>query len=226
MNTFASTIGSISSVKDIEALAGAQLVAVHNELTGLTVKKFADKKSGIARTIKAFQTWNSQQKAAGPQPEVVTPEEHRSYRPDSNRGKVIELASKAGGAKFGDLKQATKWDDAELKAALARIKGYNGLTVVVTGEGDETVVTVSGVLRTRKAFAFEPLKEQKPHKPNTKRAKVLEMLLSGATFVQIQEATKWDDRTAYEGIRLIHGYLGYGLVEGPDGVIKAYAKAG
>lgn len=226
MATFTSSIGTISSVAEIEAQQGTALVTIYNELTGEKIKKFSDKKTAIGRCVKAYNLWVAQQKQAGPLPKVVTPDEHRSYRPESNRGKVIELASKAGGAKFADLKKATKWDDAELKAAMARIKGYNGLTVSVEGEGDEAVVTISGVLRTRKPFAFEPLKEQKPHKPNTKRAKVLEMLLSGATFVEIQEATKWDDRTAYEGIRLIHGYLGYGLKETPDGKITAFSKAG
>jgi hypothetical protein len=99
--------------------------------------------------------------------------------------------------------------------------------VTTEGEGDDTVVVIVGELRTHKAFAFPPKAEQKTPTPGKKRAKVLEMLLrpEGATLAEIQaEITDWDPRTAYEGVRLIHMQLGYGLRETPDGKVFAYTK--
>jgi hypothetical protein len=61
-----------------------------------------------------------------------------------------------------------------------------------------------------------PIKpEQKPHRANSKRAKVIELTgrPQGATFAEIQAATGWDDRNAYEGVKLLHSALGYGLAE-------------
>lgn len=222
-NKFASTVGVIASVDDIRALKGAALVTLHNELSNASVKRFGDAKTGMKRTIAAFEAWQGQQTEKAPK--IVTPD-NKSYRPDSKRGIIIELASKAGGATRAALKAATKWSDTDLTAAIARVESYNGLTVTKTGEGDEQIVVITGVLRTRKAFAFDAKKEQREHKAGTKRATVLEMLTNngGATFAQIQEATKWDDRTAYEGIRLIHGYLGYGLRESSTGFITAFKK--
>ena len=221
------TVGEITGDASIEALQGTALVGLYNELANDSVKRFGDRKTGLARTKKAFQVWKSQQKEAGPRPDVADPEEHRSYRPDSLRGKVIEMASKAGGAKFSDLLSATKWEPAELRAAISRIETYNGLTVTKTGEGDEEVIVVAGVIRTRKPFAFDPKKEQRDAREGTKRSKVLALLTrkEGATFDEVKGETGWDNRTAYEGIRLIHGYLGYGLKETPEGKIFAFAKA-
>lgn len=75
----------------------------------------------------------------------------------------------------------------------------------------------------RKRFVLPPKGEIKKHREETKRAKVVEMLGTGkgATFEQVMEATGWDRRTAYEGIKLVHAHLGYGLQEDEDtGLIK------
>jgi DNA-binding MarR family transcriptional regulator len=218
---FTSTLGVIANRADIEKLQGQQLVTLYNELTGENLKRFADKKSGQVRLDKAFEIWKKQQRGVEVPADAT---EIKTYRPESNRGKVIELASRAGGASFKELMELTKWDASELSASLSRIETYNGLTVKVEGEGDDRRVIVSGVLRTRKAFDFKPKKEQRGVKAETKRAKVLEMLLKGATFDEVKEANQWDQRTTYEGIRLIHGYVGYGLRETAEGKIQAYTN--
>jgi hypothetical protein len=71
----------------------------------------------------------------------------------------------------------------------------------------------------------------KPHRAGTKRALVVEMLTreGGATFLEVQEAIaakfpggEWDDRTCFEGIKLVSVALGYELTEDPStAVIRA-----
>jgi hypothetical protein len=217
---------TIKSADDIKTLEPKQMLSLHNEISNASVKRFADKKSGVKRTVEAFQTWQGQQTEKTPK--LVTAD-HKSFRKDSARGKVIAAASKAGGATRAQLKEISGWDDTNLTAALSRVESYNGLTVTRTGEGDEQIIVITGVLRTRKAFAFDPLpeKQRRAHKESgtpTKRSKVVAMLTAkgGASFEEIQAATDWNDRDAYEGIRLIHSYLGYGLKETGEGKIIAF----
>lgn len=81
--------------------------------------------------------------------------------------------------------------------------------------------------RRRKAMNW-PAKDQiKPHRGGCKRALVVEMLTAegGATFDEVRDAVNesfpnsgnlWNDRTCYEGIKLINAHLGYGLRQDPD----------
>jgi hypothetical protein len=88
--------------------------------------------------------------------------------------------------------------------------------------------------RRRKAMNW-PAKDQiKPHRGGCKRALVVDMLTAegGATFDEVRDAVNesfpnsgnlWDRKTCYEGIKLIHGHLGYGLRQDPDtGKIEAF----
>ena len=71
----------------------------------------------------------------------------------------------------------------------------------------------------------------KAHRPGTKRALVVALLTrdEGATFVEVQEGIaaafpggEWDDRTTFEGIKLVSTALGYSLTEDPQtAVIRA-----
>ena len=69
----------------------------------------------------------------------------------------------------------------------------------------------------------------KPVRPGTKRAKILGLMARarGATFEEIKRATRWDNKTAYEGIRLVRTFSGYPVTkEGdtyhvPAAVVKA-----
>lgn len=236
-------VGTIDEA-GIPGLKASQLVALFNELSpsDKPVKKFADKATAVKRVTLAFRaakvrgagskaTAASKPAKAPKAPKAAKAAKtassgvQRTFRPDSLRGQVITLASAKGGALFSDLLKATKWDRAELLAVLGRIASYNGLTVERTGEDDKEKVVITGTLLTRKPFDFKPKATIKDHKPDTKRATVVKMLTSakGATFAEIQEATEWSDRDCYEGIRLVHGYLGYGLRE-IDGRIHAYKQ--
>jgi hypothetical protein len=55
-------------------------------------------------------------------------------------------------------------------------------------------------------------------RPNTKRAALLELLSrkGGATFQECMMATGWSRKDCYEGIRLLHYYVGYGLNQDKD----------
>jgi outer membrane biosynthesis protein TonB len=78
------------------------------------------------------------------------------------------------------------------------------------------------------SFNFPCTPEQKLVRPGTNRAKLLELLATGATFDQCVAATWGKDqnmpeneqrKNTYEAIRLLHYYCGYGLRQGSDGVI-------
>lgn len=224
MGAFVTTVGPvISSKADIEALSSSMLVKIYNELTSGSVKKFTDKKSGLSRTTKAFEKWQEGQPSTGGARTYLSPKENRSFRANSNRGKIILLASRSEGVTIGDLMKITKWKSIQVRQAIYRLKTYTKLNVKMEGEGEATNVTFAGgVLVSRKPFCFEPKAEIKTHMEGTKRATILGMLMKGTTFVEIVEATKWSPRVAMEGIRLIHAYLGYGLKESADGTIKAF----
>lgn len=72
----------------------------------------------------------------------------------------------------------------------------------------------------RKLLNLPARSNQKPHREGTNRAKLVQLLHSGATIEQCMAATGWGFRNTYEGIRILHTYLGYGLVEDERGVIK------
>ena len=78
-------------------------------------------------------------------------------------------------------------------------------------------------------FVF-PLGDIKQTNEKTLRSKVRDRLRGGATFEQVVEVVKQFDidrgvahknveRRAYEAIRIVHYYLGYGLKQDADGVI-------
>jgi len=223
--TFVSSVGPIGSAGDIEALEGKALLAVFNELSSKQTKKFASRAKGVEQTKRAFTQWADQQKAAGV---VVSrkeplPENIRTFRRSGIRAKILELASKAGGATVAQLMEATNRPAKAIRQQLYRLRGDGQLSVTIEEDkGDEATVVVAGTILTRKPFCFSPKRDCKDHKPNTKRAKVLEMLQQGATFEQVKEATGWNTKDAMEGIRLLHDFLGYGLKETADGIIKAY----
>lgn len=61
-------------------------------------------------------------------------------------------------------------------------------------------------------FNFAPEDRIKPHRAGTKgRAAAIEALKKGATFEEVKTATGWNDKQAYEGIRLLHFVLGWGM---------------
>lgn len=73
--------------------------------------------------------------------------------------------------------------------------------------------------RKRIEFPARPAGEIKDHRSGTKRATVIGLLRQGATMQQLMSATGWDYKTAYDGVKLVHSYLGYGLREDESGVV-------
>lgn len=77
-------------------------------------------------------------------------------------------------------------------------------------------------------FVFPVKKEIKGHRENTQRALLIKLLQrqpgeageghpGGATFDELMAATGWDQKTTYEGTRLLHYYLGYGMKQSEPG---------
>lgn len=67
-----------------------------------------------------------------------------------------------------------------------------------------------------------PVKDEvKQAREGSKRARVVELLSrpEGVTHAQVMAEIGWDSKTAYEGIRLVHAFLGFGLREDADGNI-------
>lgn len=64
-------------------------------------------------------------------------------------------------------------------------------------------------------FVFPAESEQKPVREDSARGKALAVLTrkGGGTFAEVQAATGWSEKQAYEGIRLLHYYSGYGLAQ-------------
>jgi|GEM_PF-2530309 hypothetical protein len=64
-------------------------------------------------------------------------------------------------------------------------------------------------------FVFPAESEVKPVRADSARGKALALLSQkgGATFAEVQKATGWNEKQAYEGIRLLHYYSGYGLAQ-------------
>lgn len=63
------------------------------------------------------------------------------------------------------------------------------------------------------SFRLAPRDEAKTPRAGTKRAKVLEMVgkPDGALFSAIRKACDWDLKDAYEGVRLLNVFCGFGL---------------
>lgn len=78
--------------------------------------------------------------------------------------------------------------------------------------------------RKRRGFRFVfPKKDEiKTARAGSKRAQVVELLSrpEGATLAEIMEATGWSEKDAYEGTRLVHFYLGYGMKQDENGRVR------
>lgn len=68
-------------------------------------------------------------------------------------------------------------------------------------------------------FVFPAEDKVKPVRPESARGKALAVLQreGGGTFKDVQDATGWNEKQAYEGIRLLHYYTGYGMRERKEG---------
>ena len=125
---------------------------------------------------------------------------------------------------------------------------YEALRPGIEAQGLAPAPVVEAVkpsARKKREMYFQlPLKSEiKPARKGTLRYRVLQKLLAeGLTFDQvIQEVKDFDadrakagvdmkgsdkhpERRAYEIVRIVHYYLGYGLKQSPEGVITAFDK--
>lgn len=73
-------------------------------------------------------------------------------------------------------------------------------------------------------FVFPAESEVKEAREGTARAAALALLKreGGASFAEVMEATGWNEKQAYEGIRIIHYYLGWGMKQDAEGRITVH----
>ena len=142
----------------------------------------------------------------------------KPHRPNTRRGKVIRLMRRQEGASFEELSEETGWSEKELRVTLKSIHMYLGHGIT---EDDNGRLHLIGVPLDRKPFEYPKKDEIKSHRPGTKRAKTIELLSreEGAKMEEIKETNGWNDVQAFQGVTLLHTYLGYGLNEDEDGNI-------
>lgn len=147
----------------------------------------------------------------------------RPHKPSTNRGKIIALGCREQGVTMKEMQELTGWVPQQIRSCLRQINAYCGHGIE---ERAPDHFFISGTPRSRKEMYWPARDEVREYRKGTKRAKVIEMLRrpEGATFSAIKEACGWNDTQAYEGIKLVHGYVGYGIRE-KDGVIRAFTKA-
>lgn len=148
--------------------------------------------------------------------------EIRTHKPSTNRGKIITLGIREEGVSMQELVRITGWVPQQVRSCLRQINDYSGHGIE---ERTQDHFFITGTPKHRKPMSWPAKGEVRDHRPGTKRAKVVEMLTrpEGATFEDIKAACGWNDIQAYEGIKLIHGYLRYGIKE-VDGIIRAFKK--
>lgn len=174
--------GQSYTYEELFNLGPKEAVALHNKLNpDAPTKRFADKQSGVKRIWKLLE---GQPAAAGPSPDAV-----KSPQPAPEPKKA----------------EAPKTPKPEKKVREPKAR------------------------RPRERRFVYPPKDEIKHPANSKsyRATLLRMMSrpGGATFAQLMAAT-WGrrigadkdpmtaeiaDKTTYEGIRLCHTYVGYGL---------------
>lgn len=149
-------------------------------------------------------------------------DEVRTHKPSTCRGKLIQLGCRPEGVTMREAEELTGWSPAQVRACLRQIHSFSGHGI---DEREPNRFYISGSPRSRKELSWPPKSDIRPHRPGTKRALAVELLTrpGGATFEEIRTACGWTKVQAYEGIKLIHAYLGYGISES-DGVIRAFRK--
>lgn len=83
-----------------------------------------------------------------------------------------------------------------------------------------------GRKRAERGIYNEPLGQTlRTARPSSGRGRLLEMLLTGATFSELQAALpQWTEDQLHRHIRNTHFYLGYRLTTDDNGVIRAFSE--
>ncbi len=180
------------------------LVQAYNLINNSSIVKFSDRDTALKRTMDAMEKWR---------------EEH----PEAEEGDVTsDPPTNVGGqdVDFNELSLSEQLEAVAEDAALATALGSS-----VQGDGGTTMQESEKPFRIKLPYTG---KTRAPKK-NSKRAKLLELMLGGQG-VLIDELSgtldgkefNWPRKDAYEGIRHIHVSLGYGLDQYPDGRIYAH----
>ncbi|MCK5639906.1 MAG: hypothetical protein KAJ19_03885 [Gammaproteobacteria bacterium] len=146
---------------------------------------------------------------------------------------IHNLAAENIGAKevkrFSDKKSAVKRTWSMLEAYDAWAKAEKEPAPAAKSKGEK---------KSRKMhFVFAPSKEgvKKIRDENSLRGRLIKLLTKGAKFEQIVTTVEKFDKDrgkkpvnvrtrAYEGTRILHYYLGYGMKQDGNGVITLYTK--
>jgi hypothetical protein len=184
---------------NLETLAGPQLVALYNEKAPLVgdkpVSKFSDRSTAIKR-VRALLTKIGETKT------VTDETDEDTGIPDFLKKDAVSnpINPPAPKAKAEPKAKAAPKPKAEKKVIERKPRGMR--------------------------FFFPVADEIKNVRPGTHRATLVELLSTkeGASFEECQAATGWDKKTCYEGIRLLHSYVGYGMTQDAEGRIKLKTK--
>lgn len=125
-------------------------------------------------------------------------------------------------SKFSSRAKGLKQVKAELRNALdTGHSKSNGAEKPVAKAAPAKPAAKAKATRSRGGFDYPADAKVQGHREGTKRAKVIELLgrPEGATLEEVQKAVGWDAKTAYDGVRLLHTYLGYGLKTSAEGRI-------
>jgi hypothetical protein len=198
---------------NLETLAGPQLVALYNEKAPLVgdkpVSKFSDRSTAIKR-VRALLAKIGETK-------TVTDET------DEDAGIPDFLKKDAVSNPINPPAPAPK-AKAEPKAAPAPKAEPKAKAKAAPKPKAEKKVIERKPRGMR--FFFPVADEIKNVRPGTHRATLVDLLSrkEGASFEECQAATGWDKKTCYEGIRLLHSYVGYGMTQDAEGRIKLKTK--
>lgn len=174
---------AVSTFEDLSAVDTAALLAFYNAETGKNTSKFASRAKGL------MQVWA-----------LVEAKLTQEANPHA-----------ASNALIGEFMAR------EEAAAAAPSPALEEAPAPAAEEAPSAAPAAEKAPKERKArgfrFKFMKRDEIKKVKEGSKRAVLLDLLKreGGATFDECMAATGWNRKDCYEGIRLLHYYVGYGL---------------
>ncbi len=237
-------------VADVKEFTLTQLAEIYNEVTtNKPIKRFGDRPSALRRTRAAIEKHLESDEAPSvgkaakknkpeptkpkpkPNPEPTKPKANKAlisyplgeeilhHRPNTRRGQLIRLMSQDKGVTLAEMMKETDWSEADVRVTLRMIHLHLGHGIQEDEQGN---IQLLGRPRDRKPFNFSPAKEIKEHRLGTKRDRVIGMLSSkeGATMEEVRAETGWNAVQSFQGVILIHTYLGHGLSEDDEGRIR------
>lgn len=205
----------INNVEDINDLKGQSLVDFYNSIPGVnTIKKFSTRLTGLKKTKQAWLACQDEKEGKKKVPTTTKPKSKSKSKPKDKATKASDKkpATKKSTAKF---KMQFHLNDgistSEASAIRKRIKAAKELKRLQGSDG----------VQRRTRWDLPKAKQIRKHRTETNRCKLVHLMSrkSGASFQEMAKATGWDYKTCYEGIKLVHKILGYGIIEDEKGRI-------